>query len=200
MSRRVVACGELKAIMAEGVGKPSLNRATSRTRQTRNRVIYPWPGVDHPVSGLPRATGRPIQTRFPYAFGHDGLQLATRDNSPAHSSIGMPSGIPILADRHSPPTGCGHTVSDSISLPSRGSFHLSLTVLVHYRSPRVFSLGRWSSQFPTGFHVSSSTQNATQEVLAVLPTGLSPCIACRSRAVRLHRGLLTSRPVRSPAR
>src|SRR5439155_904651 len=158
MSRRVVACGELKAIMAEGVGKPSLNRATSRTRQTRNREIYPWPAVHHPVSGLPRATGRPIQTPLPYAFRHPARQLATRDNSPAHSSIGMPSGIPILADRHSPPTGCGHTVSGSISLPSRGSFHLSITVLVHYRSPRVFSLGRWSSQFPTGFHVSRSTQ------------------------------------------
>ena len=26
-------------------------------------------------------------------------------------------------------TGCRHTVSGSISLPSRGSFHLSLTVL-----------------------------------------------------------------------
>jgi len=32
------------------------------------------------------------------------------------------------------PTVCKHVVSDSISLPSRGSFHLSLTVLVHYRS------------------------------------------------------------------
>jgi len=31
-------------------------------------------------------------------------------------------------------TVCKHLVSDSISLPSRGSFHLSLTVLVHYRS------------------------------------------------------------------
>jgi len=29
----------------------------------------------------------------------------------------------------------------TISLPSRGTFHLSLTVLVHYRSARVFSLG-----------------------------------------------------------
>src|SRR5213080_381750 len=102
--------------------------------------------------------------------------------------------------RQHPLTACRHVVSGTVSLPFRGSFHLSLTVLVHYRSPRVFSLGRWSSQFPTGFHVSRSTQNATQEVLAVLPTGLSPCIACRSRAVRLHRGLLTSRPVRSPAR
>ncbi len=34
--------------------------------------------------------------------------------------------------------------------PRRGAFHLSLTVLVHYRSPTVFSLGRWTSQFRTG--------------------------------------------------
>ena len=32
-------------------------------------------------------------------------------------------------------TACKPTVSGTISLPSRGSFHLSLTVLVHYRSP-----------------------------------------------------------------
>ena len=32
------------------------------------------------------------------------------------------------------PTACRHTVSGTISLPSRGAFHLSLTVLVHYRS------------------------------------------------------------------
>ena len=31
-------------------------------------------------------------------------------------------------------SGCKHTVSGSISLPSRGSFHLSLTVLLLYRS------------------------------------------------------------------
>jgi hypothetical protein len=33
-------------------------------------------------------------------------------------------------------TACRLTVSCSISLPSRGSFHLSLAVLVHYRSRR----------------------------------------------------------------
>jgi hypothetical protein len=31
-------------------------------------------------------------------------------------------------------TDCKPTVSGTISLPSRGTFHLSLTVLVHYRS------------------------------------------------------------------
>ena len=30
---------------------------------------------------------------------------------------------------------CKHKVSGSISLPARGSFHLSFTVLLHYRSP-----------------------------------------------------------------
>ena len=49
---------------------------------------------------------------------------------------------------------CGFS---ALSLPSRGAFHLSLTVLVHYRSPSVFSLGRWSSQLPTGFLVSRGT-------------------------------------------
>ena len=43
--------------------------------------------------------------------------------------------------------------------PNRGAFHLSLMVLVLYRSSSVFSLGRWSPQFPTGFPVSRSTQD-----------------------------------------
>jgi hypothetical protein len=41
------------------------------------------------------------------------------------------------ARRHTPkgtPTACKRTVSGSFHSPSRGSFHLSLTVLVHYRS------------------------------------------------------------------
>ena len=51
-------------------------------------------------------------------------------NSQVHSSIGTRSAL--LA--HGPFTVCKHTVSCSISLPFGGSFHLSLTVLVHYRS------------------------------------------------------------------
>ena len=37
-------------------------------------------------------------------------------------------------DRASPPTACRHVVSGSLSLASRRAFHLSLTVLVRYRS------------------------------------------------------------------
>ena len=44
--------------------------------------------------------------------------------------------------------------------PIRGASHLSFTVLVHYRSSRIFSLAAWSPQIQTGFHVSRPTQVA----------------------------------------
>src|SRR5690349_17531382 len=58
-----------------------------------------------------------------------GLTSPHITNSQAHSSKGTPS------PRKEAPTDCRHTVSGTISLPSRGTFHLSLTVLVRYRSP-----------------------------------------------------------------
>ena len=42
-------------------------------------------------------------------------------------------------------------------LSVRDTFHLSLTVLVRYRSLHIFSLSRWSCQIPTEFHVLRST-------------------------------------------
>ena len=78
----------------------------------------------------------------------------------------------------------------SISLPSRGAFHLSLTVLVHYRSSKVFSLGGWSPQLPTGFLVSRGTQ-AQDGSLSFLPTGLSPAMVARSRDLRLRSRFVT---------
>src|SRR6478752_6592924 len=60
-----------------------------------------------------------------------GLTSPRTTNSQAHSSKGTQS------PRTNPKalTACRHTVSGTISLPSRGTFHLSLTVLVRYRSP-----------------------------------------------------------------
>jgi hypothetical protein len=85
---------------------------------------------------------RPIQTRF--RSGSPSLvNLATHRNSQAHSSKGTPS-RPAYADDAL--TVCKPTVSGTISLPSRGTFHLSLTVLVHYRSSTILRLTRWSSQ------------------------------------------------------
>src|SRR6187455_3591443 len=77
---------------------------------------------------------RPIQTRF--RFGSPSLvNLATYRNSQAHSSKGTLSRPPEGDDSL---TACKPTVSGTISLPSRGTFHLSLTVLVRYRSPDLY--------------------------------------------------------------
>ena len=72
------------------------------------------------------ATTTLVRTRFPYG---SPKRLTSRHttNSQAHSSKGTPSARKPLTD-------CKHTVSGTISLPSRGTFHLSLTVLVRYRS------------------------------------------------------------------
>src|SRR5256714_7255658 len=63
-----------------------------------------------------------------------GLTSPRSTNSQAHSSKGTPSPPPPQGG-HKAPTDCRHMVSGTISLPSRGTFHLSLTVLVRYRSP-----------------------------------------------------------------
>jgi hypothetical protein len=55
------------------------------------------------------------------------LQKARRHSSPGPHKASFVGGYRAS-------TACRHTVSGSISLPSRGSFHLSLTVLLHYRS------------------------------------------------------------------
>lgn len=58
-----------------------------------------------------------------------GLTSPPSTDSQAHSSKGTPS-----PTRRQALTDCKRTVSGTISLPSRGTFHLSLTVLVRYRS------------------------------------------------------------------
>ena len=58
-------------------------------------------------------------------------------------------------------SACKHRVSCSISLPSRGSFHLSLTVLISIGHQVVFSLTGWSPLFHTRFLVSHITLDST---------------------------------------
>ena len=84
------------------------------------------PGVDRPASRPRCATFRPVQARF--RCGSVSLNLAAQRDSLAHSTKGTPS------RRLGAPTAWRRTVSGAVSLPSRGAFHLSLTVLVRYRS------------------------------------------------------------------
>ena len=86
-----------------------------------------WTWIDHPVSGLLRLTGRPIKTWFPFGSTPIVLNLAGISNSPDRSTKSTPSA-------RRPLTVCKHKVSGSLSLPSRGPFHLTFTVLLHYRS------------------------------------------------------------------
>ena len=72
--------------------------------------------------------GRPFRTRFRCGSPPEGLTCATCSDSRTHYAKGM----------RSQPCGCSHSSwacgFRSLSLPSRGSFHLSLAVLVRYRS------------------------------------------------------------------
>ena len=70
-------------------------------------------------------------------------------------------------------SACKHRVSDSLSLPSRGSFHLSLTVLCAIGHQNVFRLGGWSPLLPTGFLVSCGTLDPDGS-LRISRTGLLP--------------------------
>ena len=156
---------------------PQLIRAIFNLhRSGRPQVLTPaspWPWVDHAVSGLLTATTRPLRTRF-------------RSASVAEPLRPLPSitrwVIMQKARRH--PEGLrlfeGSLVSGSVSLPSRGAFHLSLTVLVRYRWRRVFSLGGWSPRIPARFLVSRSTW-VPDRAMPTTRTGLSPPTVRRSR-------------------
>ena len=65
----------------------------------------------------------PIRIRFRYGSPTNGLTSRHAADSQAHSSKGTPS------HTRGALTDCKRTVSGTISLPSRGTFHHSLTVL-----------------------------------------------------------------------
>ena len=83
------------------------------------------------------------------------------------------------------PTACMHTVSGSVSLAVRRSFHLSLTVLSTIGHRLVFSLGGWSPQIQTGFLVSRPTRVPDLSRTRLSHTGLSPPSVRHSRRVPL---------------
>ena len=112
--------------------------------------------VPHPCDSAP-CGARPYQTRFRFASGCNSLKLATKMNSQTHSQKGTPSDIAahsLVSQAHRPLLVLRLLVSIRFQVlfhsASSRTFHLSLTVLVHYRSSNVFSLGGWTPQLPTG--------------------------------------------------
>src|SRR5699024_6795429 len=86
------------------------------------------------------------------------VNLASRRNSPDRSTKST-----RLCSCTS--TACKHRVSGSLSLPSRGPFHLSFTVLCAIGHYVVFSLRGWSPFLPTRFLVSRGTLDSARCVL-----------------------------------
>ena len=129
----------------------------------------PW--VAHPASRPRRAT--------------DVARLKTRFRCGSLKSLTSPRSatrwlILQKARRHTvegAPTAWGREVSGAVSLPSRGAFHLSLTVLVRYRSQE--STQPWRVVPPDSRRV-SRVRRYSGPVLAgesASRTGLSPCSA-----------------------
>ena len=121
---------------------------------------------------------RPIKTRFRSGSAAEQLNLATHNNSPVRSTKSTRSHISRAS------SVCKHRVSGSLSLPSRGTFHLSLTVLYAIGRQVIFRLGWWSTLLPTGFHVSGSTLD-TDRLKMFSRTRLSLSSALLSRSIPL---------------
>ena len=132
-----------------------------------------WPWVDHPASGPERATtlalfGLALATATPH-----GLTSRHATDSQAHSSKGTPP-PPTRKRMQKALTACKRPVSGTISLPSRGTFHHSLTVLSAIGHQEVFrqpsGLGRFTQDSTSPVLLGQRTHTAH----TVSPTGVSP--------------------------
>ena len=105
------------------------------------------------------------------------------------------------ARRHSAkaaPTACGRTVSGTVSLPSRGAFHLSLTVLVRYRSQE--SVQPWRVVPPASDRVSRARPYSgySSAVRMVSRTGLFHAVPLPDGFVTTPRWAAPGRESRNP--
>ena len=115
-----------------------------------------WTWIDHLASGLRYTTKSALfRLGFPSAPELLFLNLAIHRNSQAHSTKGTPSPQLLMAL-----TACKSMVSDSISLPFRGSFHLSLTVLYAIGSCLYLALEGGPPEFQQGFSCPAVLKNA----------------------------------------
>ena len=124
-----------------------------------------------------RDSSRPVKARF--RFGSLSVNLAPRQRL-AGSFYKRHAVTPVKGA----PTARGRTVSGTVSLPSRGAFHLSLTVLVRYRSQG--STQAWMVVHPGSDRVSRArpySGTASRRPVWVRVRGchpLRPALPCRS--------------------
>ena len=132
-----------------------------------------WPWVDHPASGPGHATNNtPLGFGFPTATPH-GLTSRHAADSQAHSSKGTPS------HKRCALTDCKRTVSGTLSLPSRGTFHHSLTVLSTIGHTEYLGLpggpGRFTADFTGPLLLGENTYTQHDHVFAYRTHHLLRC-------------------------
>src|SRR6478752_8582666 len=132
---------------------------------------------------------RPIRTRFRYGY-------PTRVNLATHRKLaGSFFKRHAVTPQRDAPTACRHTVSGTISLRSRGTFHHSLTVLSAIGHQGIFRLSGWSRQIHTGFLGPRATWVVLKQAVDVSATGVLPSTPDLSHVLRLHQRFLTCRPI-----
>ena len=140
---------------------------------------------------------RPIRTRFRYGF-------PTRVNLATHRKLAGSFFKRHAVTTHrvnsarDAPTACRHTVSGTISLRSRGTFHHSLTVLSAIGHQGIFRLDGWSRQIHTGFLGPHATRVSLQRAASVSATGVLPSTLALSRRLPLTTPLYHSPSGRQP--
>jgi hypothetical protein len=92
---------------------------------------------------------------------------------------------------HRAPTVCRHAVSGSISLPSRGTFHLSLTVLSAIGGKGYLALDGGPPRFTQDYSCPALLGRVSEDQ-SLSPTRLSLPMARLSSQVRLEIGFVTS--------
>jgi hypothetical protein len=121
-----------------------------------------------------RDSTRPVRTRFRYGSPPQ-VNLATQHK--LAGSFFKRHAVTTAPKDGDAPTACRHTVSGTLSLPSRGTFHLSLTVLVRYRSPGSIQA---YGVVPADSHGISRAPcylgYQLRKVRSISPTGLSPAV------------------------
>ena len=148
--------------------QPRWVRSSTRSYTCLNLAMGRSPRFGSRTRHSQRPFGLALATATPH-----GLTSRHATDSQAHSSKGTPS----PHSKEKALTDCKRTVSGTISLPSRGTFHHSLTVLIRYRSPEGIQAAEWSRQIHTGFHGPRATREHAHAARQVPPTGLSPTTA-----------------------
>ena len=150
------------------------------------------PRIAHPASRPRRATERPVQTRF-RSGSLRGLA------SPRTATRWL---ILQKARRHgrlrAAPAARGRAVSGAVSLPSRGAFHLSLAVLVRYRSQE--SVQPWRVVPPDSGRVPRARPYSGRRMRGRPRFAYGALTLCRrpSQAVRLRLRFVTAPGVSGP--